>query len=259
MKEIANFFWCGELSIYEKKCIQSFIKHNFTVKVWSFDEIKDLPEGSIWCDAGTIISKDLLYKVSQPMADALDNDKKDNHANYAAISDIFRTNVGSKIDGWYFDTDCFCLKDQEEFKSLRLDKPFVMSYEDNSHSWYVNNAIIFANPEISQLLINVTEQKCIEYNYAFPSWTFIGPTLISNTLASNNLMQYVGKYDDFYAIHWSNMDQFLDPAMLHIALDKTKDSYVTHIWNSQLNQAYDIKNKLPPEGSYIDYLFKGLE
>lgn len=257
-KEIANFFWIGPLTVYEKNCMQSFVKHNFIVKVWSFDEIHDLPSGVKWNNASEIISKDLLHKVSNPMYALIDN-KKDNHSNYAAISDIFRTYVGDKVEGWYFDADCFCLKDEKEFKSLRQNKPFVMSYQDKNSDWYIANGVIFATHEISQLLSKVTEEKCLEYNYAFPEWTFIGPTLVSNTIKENNLNRYMGVYSDFYAIHWGEMNLFLDPNMLHIALDKTKDSYITHLWNSQLNQSYDIKNKLPPEGSYIDYLFKLLE
>lgn len=256
--EIANFFWIGKLTTYEKKCIQSFVKHNFMVRVWSFVEITDLPEGATWCDAGKIISKDLLQKVQHPMHDQIDN-KKDNHANYAAISDIFRTNIGSKLDGWYFDADCFCLKDESEFKTLRNNKPFVMSYEDVSHSGYVANGVMFASSEISKLLTYITEQKCIEYNYEFPEWTFIGPSLVSQIIKENNFTKHIGNYSDFYAIGWREMNVFLDPNLLQIALNKTKNSYITHIWNSQLNQVYDIKNKLPPEGSYLDHLFKSLQ
>ena len=51
------------------------------------------------------------------------------------------------------------------------------------------------------------------------------------------------------------MEYFMAPEMLSSAIEKTKNSYVTHIWNTQLNQRYDIKNKPPIKGSFIDYLF----
>jgi hypothetical protein len=258
MKEIANFFWMGNLTLYEKMCIKSFVKHNFIVRVWSYDKLENLPDGVELCDANKIIPWNVICNASQPMSDMVP-DKKDNHAKYAVFSDIFRAHAGSAFDGWYFDSDCFCLKDQEEFKLLRQNKEMVISYIEKDNYWYVNSAAMFLTPKISDFLSKKTIEKCEAQNYTFNGWAEIGPVFISNIIKDHNMSHMVGKYTDFYALSWNDINHFMDPLLLQDAIRITSDSYVTHIWNAELSQKYDIKNKIPPQGSFLDYLLKGLE
>lgn len=255
-KEIANFFWNGTLSIYEKKCIESFVKNNFIVRVWSNDKLQDLPNGAELCDASKIIPQEILEKTSHPSGKF--ENVGDNHLNAAAISDIFRANVGSEIEGWYFDTDCFCLKDQSEFTKLRENKPLVVAHEDPKDTSYINNAIMYLSSEVSVALRKAVYEECVRYNYKFTEWAQIGPILISRFIAQHGLTPNVISHNNFYSIYWTEMNLFASPELLQIALLRNKDSYVTHLWNSQL-VSHKIKPNLPPEGSYLDYLFKGLE
>ena len=106
-KIIAHFFWHGNLSLYEYSCIGSFVKNDFDVIVWSYDKLL-LPPGAKNKDANDVLSKELLFKFEMP---------KGNLGSIAAFSDLFRLEVIKKFGGWWFDTDCICIKDQKFFQS----------------------------------------------------------------------------------------------------------------------------------------------
>ena len=104
--EVANFFWGGELTSYEIANILSFKKNNFKVNVWSYQEL-DLPDGINLCDASKIISKEYLSKFTQNLQ----------KSNMSSFSNLFRYKLLIKESGWWFDSDCICLKVLKAFQN----------------------------------------------------------------------------------------------------------------------------------------------
>jgi tRNA(Ile)-lysidine synthetase-like protein len=109
-KEVANFFWHGNpMSKYELGCISSFIKNNWIVRVWAFSNIT-VPDGAEVCDANLFYKEEDIQTFVQ----------KKKVGCLAAFSDAFRYKVLKHSEGWWFDTDCICLKDQSEFKPILI-------------------------------------------------------------------------------------------------------------------------------------------
>ena len=65
MKIKANFFWHNnkQFTYYEYACVSSFVKNNFDVNVYSYENIK-LPKNAKLKDASKIISKKNIYKYN---------------------------------------------------------------------------------------------------------------------------------------------------------------------------------------------------
>ena len=249
-KEVAHLFWHGELTNLEKTCIQSFVKQGFDTKIWSYTNIQ--VDGAESCDARLVLPEEHLTKYKYQHYSS--NGSTD-IASMAAFSDAFRYNVISKFGGWWFDTDCYCLKPATEFEKLRRNKPFVAGIESYDQP-VVNSAVFYANANSSTLLVNRLNELCEQNNYSFNTWGTIGPMLISDVVQDNNLTNYILDPEYFYSINYTQIEYFIEPTLLKEANVLIGNSYVTHIWHSKLMiNLEDINN--PPANTLLSELYSG--
>ena len=248
MKQIAHFFWHGKLSLYEQRCINSFVFHNFDVRVWSYEQI-DIPIGARLFKASEIlpISELNTFKVW--------NSKTNQYEHHGGInsgfSDLFRFNLLMKHDGWWFDTDVVCLRDESDFKTLLNNKQIVVGKEDDT---YTNGAILnFPSRSINQLALN----KCIEIcnNSREFEWGVVGPKLITNFVKENNLEKEVYDRLTFYPLRYDELDYFFQPHLKQRAEEVSKNSYTTHLWNWNIIKTGIDKNIPPHKDSYLYSIF----
>ena len=233
-KIIANFFWNSDkLSLYEYSCLQSFIKNNFNVRVFSYKKIK-LPKGARLIDAKNIMGKNEIKKfIHQGKVGCL-----------AAFSDKFRILLQKKKLGWWFDIDIVCLKKSKSFLMLEKNRQFVIGLETSNK---INNAVLKIN---DLQLCNILLKKISQIGYKF-KWGTIGPTLIQSVLVQKNLFKNVLKKDYFYPINYKNFKILLLPEHLSLARKITKNSFVCHNYNQILNRFGIPKNILPPKKSFL--------
>ena len=256
LKEQAHFFWHGKLTVFELKCIQSFVRHGFDVNVWSYQQHNNLPAGARLQDARKILPEDHLMKYQQISVFSEEGKNNKTYASLAAFSDAFRYTLLSKIEGWWFDCDCFCLKDQREFKQLRQNKNVIASCEKLEDDRYLGcGAIAVPNKALGSKLVKELNRRCLEHNYVFDRWGYIGPWLLTDVIDTEKLRHELLDHTAFYAISWKEMGLFLDPNLKQLAIKRTNDSYITHMWNSQLAEKFNIKSENPPTGSFLEWLF----
>lgn len=247
MKKIkAHFFWHGKLSLYEYACIASFVHHGFDVIVWSYENLK-LPLGATNKNASEILSKDLLFQFEMP---------KGNVGSIAAFSDLFRLEVIKKCSGWWFDTDCICLKNVEEFFKLNNFQNVVAGWEDKK---LINNAVISMTPELSEKCINKINLLSKENNNRF-KWGQTGPGLITSVVEENNLFNEILPSSMFYPIHWKNALDVIDPEKTEEVEQKCVNSNVYHYWSEIFSRNNIDKSILPTKDTFLfkhfDYYIK---
>src|ERR1019366_8799396 len=92
-------FWSGTLSPYETSCLASFIKNGYEVVLYSFEEIRDLPDDVQRADARKIVDRSYLDRFITNRA-----------TNVAAFSSYFRYLMFLKTDLCWTDTDIFMLQ-----------------------------------------------------------------------------------------------------------------------------------------------------
>ena len=148
---VANFFWVGNISIYEILSIKSFIDNGFNVNLWTYqDSLKnkrDLVGMDInICDASNILEKDLMHKFSQ-------GKQKSNPASFA---NLFRLELLKKEGGWWFDLDCICLKDVSEFELSYMEAKKWYSV------WPIDTATKNKIPELVKLTFT---RQSLEYEW----------------------------------------------------------------------------------------------
>jgi len=247
INEIANFFWHGpNLSVYEIHCLKSFVRHNFTVNLWTFGPI-NAPSGVNVCDASKFYAVDDIQTFNQ----------RGKQGCLAAFSDAFRYKVLKHVGGWWFDTDCLCLRDQSEFAKLCVDRSIVAGYENGRGD--INGAAIrFVSEPLLDQAIEMMEQKLIESNRSF-SWGAIGPKLVTELVKKNNLANEVLPLEYFYPIHCKRASDAIDPNTLQSVKTQCSNAYVYHCWNEMLTRAGVDKNKYPPTGSYLNEKFSELD
>jgi len=237
-KPIANFFWnSSKLSIYELCCLNSFIKNNFEVHVYSFVKIK-LPKKVKLKNASTILNKKEINKfVHHGRVGCL-----------AAFSDKFRIELQKKKLGWWFDLDVVCLKNSKFFTALEKNNKFVIGMETNNK---INNAVLKIN---DTFLLDQILKKIENAGYVI-NWGEIGPSLITKILKKNKLFNMAQDQKKFYAINYTNLHWLIFPKYKHLAKQITKDSLCVHSYNEIFNRFGIPKNIMPPKKSFLYEIF----
>lgn len=245
--EIANFFWDGELTLLEKKCIQSFVDCGFKVKLWSYTNI-ELPNVES-CDANLVLSRNTALKQEL-------GSKSEKAATLAAFSDYFRYKVVAKFGGWWFDTDCFCLKDVNDFIKAAQGKSIIAGIQDpNNNSLHeVACGAFWIDQSISGKLIDEFEQMISSLNGELQSFGFYGPEFFTKFVKNNGYHDDMLSVSAFYAIHWNECDLLIYPENLTTAAIRTEQSYLIHIWTNSFKEKGIDKNA-PIEGSLLYYLY----
>ncbi len=235
----ANFFWMGDLTIYEIANLQSFIKNGFKVIIWTYDKNLEkntnLKEVS-FKDANLVLNESLLTKFKQGRQ----------KSSLSSFSNLFRYELLKKYGGWWFDMDCICVKNIDEFIKLTNNRDFVIGRERKN---YTGSSVLYFNDvKILDELIQEVESISKQNEYSF-FWGEIGPDLISEIILKNNLMNDTLDENYFYKISADKFHKFFENRT-HLMID-IEDSYILHTWNEMFNRFSISKKRLPPQGSIL--------
>lgn len=237
-REKAHFFWHGNpMSEYENKCIKSFVNHNFEVHLWTYDELL-IPNGIILEDATRFFEKETINTLIQAGV----------KGSLPSFASLFRLELLSIEEGWWFDTDCICLKDQEEFRKLSESKRIVAGWEDDLQ---INNGVLkFSERELAAKAC-LLRDEILRFRNRDLEWGDIGPRLITLFVKNNDLESDILPPEYFYPEHYSNALDVLNPKKTELLIEKTKNSFVYHYWNEIFKRNNVNKSILPPEGSFL--------
>jgi hypothetical protein len=185
----ANFFWnSNNLSVYEYACLNSFVKNDFDVDVYSFCNIK-LPQGVVLKNASSILDQKEIKKfIHDGKAGCL-----------AAFTDKFRIELQKKNLGWWFDMDVVCLKNSKYFSKLEKGNKFIIGMETNNK---INNAVLKIS---DKNLASHISKKILETGYNFKLGG-IGPDLITKILKKEKILYKAQPRYKFYAINYQNFN-----------------------------------------------------
>lgn len=238
--ETAHFFWHGpELSIYEWACISSFVRADFSVRVWSYLPIR-MPEGALAGDASGILPQSELSRYTQG----------GKPKNIAAFTDFFRYALLQNHPGWWFDTDVICLRRQQEFQYF--SQPIVAGFESPG---VINGAVLKFNDlrwaiELGARAVVVAQRTNNDFK-----WGAVGPALVTEVVDEAALQQAVLQPHVFYPVHWKAADLVLDPARRDEASSLCARAHAYHLWNEVIRRCAIPKNILPPQGSFLHDVF----
>jgi hypothetical protein len=237
----ANFFWAfSPISLHDEICIESFVKNEFEVNLYTYDP-------NIKIDGVNIVDANEIIKVGEVNKYNFSGYKS---SPYSGLSNEFRYLLMSKNKGWWFDTDILCLKNAKFFDDLdKKNERFIAGFEKNND---VNVAVLKINEK--KIIDDLLNQLKIKKKNL--KWGELGPKLFTNTLQKHNLIYLSQPKNLFYSINYENfMLPFLSKKKLETK-KLLKDSYVCHLYN-EIQKRHGIpKNILPPKNSFLFEKFK---
>jgi hypothetical protein len=245
--KIIQGLWIGkELSNIEQLCIKSFLKNGHEFHLYTYNEIENIPIGTILKNGSDILPEKEIFTIKEGWG----------KGSYSAFADIFRYALLSQKGGWWVDMDVICLRPFE----LSQDLVICSSYE---YEWgeQANNCILKA-PAGHELLHFMLE-ICHSKEKSEIKFGELSPHLIQKAVKELKLSDFIVPFFYFNPISWKMVDDCI--AYKKIGLKKrvkeilrpvlkpesmkgrtiNKESFSVHLWNEIWRQ-----NGLNKNGKY---------
>ena len=255
MKDIIQGLWIGEeLSNIERLCIASFLYFGSEFHLYTYGEVKGIPEGTVLKNANEIIPKSGIFK-----------NKK---GSLAIFADWFRFELLYKKGGFYVDMDMICLK------PFDFEKEDIVYGKETGDT--VSNAIM-KFPKGSPICRHMAD-ICMSPNKILPydktkhklkkirrrylegnkrgntEWGEAGgPTGLTRYLAHHNMTTSAKPFYFFFPIHYNNWKSIFDSTFKNNK-DYFAGSYAVHLWNEKIRKHGMNKNENFLKNSFIEHL-----
>lgn len=237
---VASFFWHGSsLSLYERTCLSSFVHNGFDVRVHSFNLGLELPAGTTLVDARALAKPEEIDLRTQ------DGQK----GCLASFSNIYRYKMLSREAGWWFDTDVFCLADNEAFLKVQDHSPGIsVGFESET---MLNGAVLYVSEtSFARDLEAMAEAK----GYVI-EWGAIGPRLLTEYYLAHPDRVAALPRQVFSPVPYSDLELLFDPEARSACTSATAGSLCVHLWNEIMRRRGIPKDVMPCAGSYLEALF----
>lgn len=227
--------WIGEkLSKLEQLSIQSFLDHNHKYILYTYDDIENIPKGTVLKDANKIISRDRVFKYK-------------NYDSYAGFSNLFRYKLLLEKGGFWVDTDIVCL---QRFKFKKNHLVASENYKnDNQNAVLVTNCVLKApsNSKIMEYCFHMASNK----NPHELIWGETGPLLVHQAFIKFKMIDYIVEPTVFCPINWWEWYKCYQGDADYQSEEKLGNEssipspYAYHLWNEMWR-----RNNVDKNGSF---------
>ncbi|WP_244277253.1 hypothetical protein [Pseudovibrio sp. W64] len=222
-----------------------------TVRLYSYGEVTNIPNGVEFRDAETILPRSKLLRHKKS-------------GSYSLGSNIFRYELIQKEETIWLDADVYCLK------PLKGVGPIVLGWESDS---VINGAVlglpsdhimlqklkkyydarVFLPPwwSLRRKINNILRSFIgIDKKAERVGWGVLGPKAITYFAKSTKITEFAHDPEVFYPIPLDNIGEIFDP-------NENPERYVSdrtitvHLWNEMIKHR---KQELPAQGSYMHRL-----
>ncbi|OUU26399.1 MAG: hypothetical protein CBC13_00335 [Planctomycetia bacterium TMED53] len=256
--------WIGEsLSELEALCIRSFLHHGHSFHLYTYENVGNIPEGTVIRDASEIIPKDLIYRVRDSLA---------------IFSDQFRWELLCRQGGCWVDMDMICLQ------PFDFEEEVVFGLQGEGQ--VATGVLIF--PQGHPIACDVAE-TCRHPHRVLPWDTLYdrcrkwvnrnlrgnrrehlrwgesgGPKGLTRVLKYGGILDQAQPAHRFYPVEAPRWKAHFDGTFRN-GLEEFSDSHSTHLWNEiltakrfQSERSEMPINKNGPfiEGSFIDQMMR---
>jgi hypothetical protein len=236
----------GTLSKVEQLCIKSFLDNGHEFHLYTYEEVQNIPAGTIVCDGNDILDKENIFTYKSGWG----------KGSVSGFADIFRVHLLFKKGGWWVDMDIICLKRFDNEKQA-----VICSSHEGQYGSFPNNCVLRfpKNDPILKYCID----KINNIDVHKMSFGMAGPFLFQQTVTDLKLENIVAPYYYFNPIAWSNLGElvlgqittinklkelfrpYLKPNTMPGRSIK-KGSYSVHLWNEVwANGGFDKNGTYP--------------
>jgi mannosyltransferase OCH1-like enzyme len=207
--------WIGPtLSVMEKLSITSFLRNGHEYHLYTYNELPDVPAGTIIKDATEILPASAIFQYKD-------------RPSYAGFANYFRYKLLLERGGWWADTDVVCLR------PFDFPDEHVFSSELSSGVQFVASCVIKA-PKQSEVMAYAWS-VCQAKVPGKLVWGETGPKLMCEVVKEHQLDKFQKPYYTFCPV--SEWRKILEPQVaIHPA------AYAIHLWNEEWRLANQDKN-----------------
>ena len=219
MNQIIQGLWIGpELSVMEQLSIASFLQNGHRYHLYTYDEIRNIPVGTLVRDANEILPAERIFQYKdQP--------------SYAGFANFFRYKLLLERGGWWVDTDTICLK------SFDFPEEYVFSSEIDKGLEVITSGIIKApaGSEVMTYAWGVCQTKTPERLV----WGETGPRLMGAAVGKYSLQKYQKPHQVFCPLGYAEWHKVLEPEGNPTLPEAC---YAIHLWNEKWRAAGQDKD-----------------
>ena len=202
----------------EQLSIASFLQNDHEYHLYVYDEVKDVPAGTVIKDASEILPAASIFQYKH-------------QASYAGFANFFRYKLLLERGGWWIDTDVICLK------PFDFVEDYVFSSELDKEREVISSGIIKApaGSEVMAYAWQVCEQKDPQQLM----WGETGPRLMTEAVKRCSLESYAKPHKIFSPLGFAEWRRVLEPEARGLV---DEESYAIHLWNEMWRAAGQDKN-----------------
>jgi len=228
LAEIQMLWVSGNISNLERLSINSFIKNGHTVRLFSYDEIPDLPVGTIVADANEII----------PEKNVFTNPANIGKGGLSVFSNFFRYQLLFERGGVWSDIDMVCLKPIDIFSSEEyvIASENVLDGNATKPIAHVQNCIIKVPPRSN--LISRSLAIAEETNLMTAPWGSTGPKALHQSVEELGFYKFVKDPNTFCSCPYWLIYDLLRDSNFYIP----PWAYGLHFYNEILRRNFVDKN-----------------
>ncbi len=207
------------MSLIERLSINSFLQQGHTYHLYCYDEVKNVPPGTILRDAAEILPASEIFYYQRGKG----------KGSVAAFANLFRYKLLLERGGWWVDTDIVCLQ------PFNFSEPLVFASERNGDATQITNAVIRIPPghEVARLCYEAAQQNAP----AQLTWGQTGPRLINQIVHETGWQHFVKEPEVFCPLDhwkWQLLLKKNDPS----APVFTDKSHAIHLWHEFWRRAH---------------------
>ena len=227
LDEIQMLWVRGSLSKVERLSIVSHLQNGHPVRLFSYEPIPNLPQGTIWEDGRAILPESAIFT----------NPSAEGHGGLSMFSNFFRYQLLLRRGGIWSDCDSVCVKplafasDMEYFfASERLPD------QNNSPPGIRANCCVFKAPAGSAVVARALEIAQAT-DLATALWSSTGPRALQKAVTELGLTQFMLTPDVINPIAWWQVETLISGLTTLPA-----NAHAVHFYNEVWRRNFFDKN-----------------
>jgi len=227
LPEIQMLWVRGALSRLEQLSIVSHLHHGHPVRLFSYEPIPNLPEGTVWEDARAILPESEIFTNRSPSA----------HGSLTVFSNLFRYHLLLQRGGIWSDCDSVCLKPLAF--AAEMEYFFATQRIPGQQNGQVEIQVasgIFKAPAGSPVVARTLEIAQAT-DHASTPWGSTGPRALHQAVNELGLNRFMMTPDVFCPIDWSQL-----PALVSGLTLLPANAHAVHFWNELWRRNFLDKN-----------------
>jgi len=208
---VVQSLWIGSrLSVMEQLCIRSFLDHGHPFHLYTYQEIGNVPDGTVVRDGTVILPAEEIFVYRKGCG----------KGSPSAFSNFFRYKLLLQHGGWWSDLDAVCTR------PLDFPDDHVAGYErEKDGSLHPAVGLIHVPP--GSPLMEYCWDYCRRIDRSTLRWGRIGPGLFARAVRESGVPIRLLPPEDFYPVdHWQFRKLICETRL-------PEDGYSIHLWNSK--------------------------